>query len=196
MTSLTLSMTFANQVRIATGAAARGLDAAVDHNAPLSAGAMKGLMRDEARWLLPGVGGQDHPFVVAVFGGPRGEQSPWNFDVQPLGDVTYSTRANLRLDERGAVVPGGLRVLEEASIGAASLRVDSRSPLHGRGLPHTLLDRERDHHLALLHLSARAVEKVGQDRSRGMGWVSISCDRPVAADLDLIWMLRGQELAS
>lgn len=190
MSSLTMRLTFANNVRVGTGSASGQLDEAIDHAALLSNGGIKGVLRDEARWLLPSSDSGDHPFVRAVFGDISGRGCPWNFDVQPVNEVSYSSRARLRLDEHGAVVKGALLVKEEASIAEALLEIVRRSPLSGLGLPEDLSTRAEECHLALLHLSARAAEKVGQSRSRGMGWVSFSTDRAVEPDLRLIWCIR------
>lgn len=214
MTVLVLDMRFTTNVRFGTGAASGGLDEVIDRSAPLSAAAIKGVLRDEARLLLPGAepdpsyvragfgdtsSGRpldgstikgDHPFVKAVFGDTRSAQSPWNFDVRPVGSVQYTRRANVRLDENGAVAPGAFLVKEEASISRATVEIHLRSPLTGAGLPEALQPRERDCHLALLHVAARAAEKVGQRRTRGMGWVAFTSDRDVNADLDLVWTIR------
>ncbi len=194
--TISMDLHFSSNVRVGTGAASSGLDEVVDREAPLGSGAVKGLLRDEARWILPWTPG-DHPFVQAVFGGPRGANCPWNFDVVALGEVNYSARASLRLKEDGSPVDGALLVKEEASIERARLDVTQRAPFTGQGLPPSLLSQERECHLALLHLAARATEKIGQGRTRGLGWVAVGVrGRQVRADLDLIWRIREEVEAS
>lgn len=189
--TLTLKITFGTNVRIGTGSAADGLDETIDHSAPLTAGSLKGVMREEARWLLPGQEGQDHPFVQTVFGGPGGASSPWNFDVVPDVEPAYTNRASLRLDENGHVVDGALLIKEEASIASATVTIAPRCPVTSDGLPPGLEQQARECHLALLHLSARAAEKLGQRRTRGMGWQTITCkERRVKPDLSLVWQIR------
>mgnify|MGYP000911711244 CR=1 FL=1 len=139
MSELTLELTFYGSVRMGTGYAGKGLDEVIDEFAPLSAGGLKGVLRDEARTLLPprydadGRFERDHPFVRAVFGDRFGQQCPWNFDVVPdAGKV--SARASLQIGPDGAVVKGALLVKEEAWIGSARLDVFQRGPLSDAGM--------------------------------------------------------------
>lgn len=190
--TISMDLYFSTNVRVGTGAAYSGLDEVIDREAPLGSGAIKGLLRDEARWILPWTDG-DHPFVRAVFGGPRGADCPWNFEVEPVGDIHYSAHASLRLKEDGSAVDGALLVKEEAGIERARLEITQRAQFSGKGLPEELLGDERQCHLALLHLAARATEKVGQGRTRGLGWVTISmAGRDVVSDLKLIWKIREE----
>lgn len=191
---LTLIIRFGTNVRMGSGVAAGGLDEAIDRGSPLSSGGVKGVLRDEARWLLPSSGPDDHPLVQAVFGTPR-IQCPWNIDVKPSAAPRYTSRAGLQLDADGTIVPGALLVKEEASIGSARIVVVPRSERTPGGLDggRVLTPAEiDDYHLALLHVSARAIEKLGQRRSRGLGWCSVECpDRDIARDLDIVWALRA-----
>lgn len=208
MSKLALKATFQGNVRVGTGSAGNGLDEIIDRELPLGVGAVKGILRDEARWLLPGAkddsGSQlDHRFVEAVFGSTRIE-CPWNFDVaiEAAGDnaPSYQDRPNLQLDSEGSLVPGAFLVKEEATIKVARISVYKRRPLSRHGLPTNVTNEEDIErlHLALIHLSARAVEKIGQRRSRGLGWVAFELDdEPVKAeervktDLDLLWPIRN-----
>lgn len=195
MTSLTLTATFSTHVRIGTGAAGRSLDEVIDREMPLSNGSIKGVLREESRWLLPGTGDSDHPFVEAVFGDRRIE-CPWNFNFAPMTavpDNAYSTRASIRLDPKGQIDNGALAVKEEAAIPRATVTITARYARSSRGLPDNLKAAADDCHLALIHLAGRAVEKVGQRRARGLGWVSLASDRDVARDLELIWQIREAE---
>ncbi|NLI85099.1 MAG: hypothetical protein GX440_06845 [Propionibacterium sp.] len=198
MSELTLELTFYGSVRMGTGYAGKGLDEVIDEFAPLSAGGLKGVLRDEARTLLPpkydadGRFERDHPFVRAVFGDRFGQQCPWNFDVVPdAGKV--SARASLQIGPDGAVVKGALLVKEEAWIGSARLDVFQRGPLSDAGMRLGASEEIKEYHLALISLAARLVDKVGQRKTRGMGWVAITSDRDAEADLDRIWPLRKEE---
>lgn len=191
MRTLTLKATFATNVRFGTGRAQDGLDEAVDRASPLSGAAIKGVLRDEARWLLPGLAGEDHPLIQAVFGHGRGQECPWNFDVSTDTEVVYTARASVQLDEHGVVVPGALLVKEEASVASAQLVIIQRRPVTMDGLPPSNASLDPiEYHLALLHVSARAAEKVGQRRSRGLGWVAFVSNRDVAKDLQLVLDIR------
>lgn len=160
----------------------------------------------------------DHPFVTAVFGGPSGRQCPWNFDIEVHGEsestaeempaadkgqgdtpppspqrhpVAVTSRAGLRLDDTGSIVDGALLVKQEAWIGTATLRLFQRDQLCSSGLPEPWKhDRERvrQAHLALISVAARLVDKVGQRKTRGMGWVEFTPDprRPIKKDLEIV----------
>ncbi len=185
---LKLSATFSTPVAMGTGHAGRGLDHTIDHDSPLSAAAVKGTLRDEARWLLPADDKErDHQLVVAVFGDPR-NPCPWNFSIAPDAAPTYAVRPRIRVGDGGTVVPGALAVSEEAGIRQASIEIVSRGPIPSLGVPSGL--DPLTCHLAILSLAAHAVEKLGQQRTRGLGWVRLTSDRPVEADLELLWRIR------
>lgn len=198
MAALSFELMFATSFRFGTGQAGDGLDEVIDQRVPISAAGIKGVLRDEARWLLPPLADpsatkeKDHPFVAAVFGDER-HRCPWNFDVVVAAEeLARAPRASLQLDEDGHAVDGALHVKEEVFARSAQLDIYQRVAVTGHGLPTGVAEADRvEYHLALLHLSARAAEKVGQKRSRGMGWVSLVCaERNVAADLDLLLALR------
>ena len=97
---------------------------------------------------------------------------------------------------------GAFLVKEEAHIAQARINVYQRSKLSQAGLSNLgselSADEIKKYHLALIHLSARAVEKMGQRRSRGLGWMAINLDAApdeqvqiVKADLDLLWEIRN-----
>ena len=197
MSSLSLIATFSTNVRVGTGRAGNGIDEVIDRELPLGVGAIKGILRDEARWLLPHNAEGDDPFVNAVFGSTRID-CPWNFDVSIIEEPTYQNRPNLRLDEEGIVVNGALLVKEEATLQTARVEIFKRSAPSSEGWPEGLASPIESYHLALLHLSARSVEKMGQRRSRGLGWVAFNLDpnevkdpaERVTNDLDLLWEIR------
>ena len=197
MSSLSLIATFHGNVRVGTGHASNGLDEVIDRDLPLGVGAVKGILRDEARWLLPGKGEGDHLFVDSVFGSTSIE-CPWNFDVSIAKEPKYQNRPNLRLDSEGSVVNGALLVKEEATVETARVELFKRARLSSQGLPNNLQSETEACHLALIHLAARSVEKMGQRRSRGLGWVAFNLDpalgdpvQRLKTDLDLLWEIRN-----
>ncbi len=198
MSELKLTLTFEGSVRMGTGFAGKGLDEVIDEFAPLSNGGIKGVLRDEARILLPPKrnGAQfvaDHPFVRSVFGDKFGRQCPWNFDIAPTAGVAVSSRASLQLNDDGSVVKGALLVKEEAWISTAELHIYQRGSLPSLGAPRGWKDTDvKSGHLALLHLAARLVDKIGQRKTRGMGWVAFSSDRDPSSDLELIEAIRKE----
>lgn len=202
MSDLTLKLVFEGSIRMGTGHAGLGLDEVVDGHMPLSAGGVKGVLRDESRLLLAPERGKDgsfvkdHPFVTAVFGGAFGRQCPWNLDVEvdPDEKVPVKTRASLRLND-GAAVPGALLVKEEAWVPSATLRLFQRGPLSSDGLPADWEDdprKVRQAHLALVNVAARLVDKVGQRKTRGMGWVVFEADpaRELGEDLAVLKQIK------
>lgn len=193
--TLHITLTFSTGVRVGTGIAARGLDEVVDRTDLIRPSSIKGVLRAEARLLLPGatINGTyvDHPFVRSVFGEPR-QPSPWHFRVaaQPARIVP---QVGIRLDGDGQVAPGALLVKEVAAIDTATLTISRRHPLTTAGLPANAGDPEK-YHLALLRVAARLAEKIGQRRTRGLGWVCMTLDEPNAAhgDVDLLWAIKNE----
>lgn len=187
---LTLEISFHSALRIGTGRPGHGTDEVIDPAEPVRSDSLKGALRAEARLLLPGRDGQDHPFVEEVFGGRT--DSPWNFDVS-TASVDVRKRAMMRLDDRKRTVDGSLHVKEEVFPTQATVTIVQRRRITGATLPLEVRAHAAEYHLALLHLCARMSEKLGQRRTRGMGWVSLSAERDPEADLALIWKLRDPE---
>ncbi len=189
--SLTIDLAFSTGFRIGTGTAGRGLDEVIDRTDVLRASSLKGVLRAEARTLLPGAKGRDHPFVEAVFGTERA-RSPWHFAVT-TSEPTIGPSVGIRLDGSGQVEAGALIVKEVASVESATVRVTRRWPLTAAGLPGTLADQDPEpYHLALLSVCARLTDKVGQRRTRGLGWVTLTpADRDLESDVMLVWQVRA-----
>ncbi|MEU9774278.1 RAMP superfamily CRISPR-associated protein [Streptomyces sp. NPDC047968] len=182
-----VTIAFHGPFRVATGTGRPGLDAAVDRDNLLPASTLKGLMRDSAERLLPGL----PRLVEAVFGGPH-HPTPWGWeaarfpsgqDPEPPGDATHSdagadnrpghrpvvtTRARVRLDEdSGAALHDHLLYGEEVWAHSAEFTVTRHGPLLDTGGPPL----DRDGHLAVLACAAAGVHSLGADRRRGLGWV-------------------------
>lgn len=196
MSQLTVQIRFATGFRIGTGTAGRSYDEVVDRSDPLRASSLKGLLRAEARSLLPGPDPSrvDHPLVNAVFGGRR-QQSPWHWRTEVPEKPQIVPQVNLKLDEQGQAKDGHLLVKELVGLQQAEMQITQTGPVTTAGLPQAASDPVQ-YHLALLHLAARMVEKVGQRRTRGLGWVCLEVpDRDLRQDLDLIWPLREDSAA-
>ena len=96
------------------------------------------------------------------------------------------------------MVNGALLVKEEATVETARVELFKRARLSSQGLPNNLQSETEACHLALIHLAARSVEKMGQRRSRGLGWVAFNLDpalgdpvQRLKTDLDLLWEIRN-----
>ncbi|MFY9263793.1 MAG: hypothetical protein GX483_04850 [Actinomycetaceae bacterium] len=194
MSTLSFELIFTGPVRVGTGVAGNGMDEIVDQEHPLSETALKGVLRDAARVLLPGTShgddAEDHPFVNQVFGEPGVIPCPWNFSVT-TPDPAVKNRAGIKIGEKGVVEDGALQIKEEIWFKSASrvkLEIYQRGNLTQlRASEKWTSENIKNAHLALLHLAARLTDKVGQRKTRGMGWVSFAMPkdnrRDVAADI-------------
>ncbi|WP_051745177.1 RAMP superfamily CRISPR-associated protein [Streptomyces yerevanensis] len=172
-----VTITFHGPFRVATGNGRPGIDAVVDRDNLLPASTLKGLMRDSAERLLPGL----PRLVEAVFGGPH-HPTPWGWeaarfqDGDPEGQPVVAVRARVRLDEdAGAALRDHLLYGEEVWAHSAEFTVSQHGPLPETGGP--LLDR--DGHLAVLACAAAGVHSLGAERRRGLGWVQCAPADPV-----------------
>ncbi|GAA3916486.1 hypothetical protein GCM10023084_79590 [Streptomyces lacrimifluminis] len=179
-----VTITFHGPFRIATGSGRPGIDAAVDRNSLLPASSLKGLMRDSAERLLPGL----PRLVEAVFGGPR-HPTAWGWDAARFtGEVpVVTTRARVRLDEEsGAALRDHLMYGEEVWAHAAEFTVTQHGPLPETGGPPL----DRDGQLAVLACAAAGVHSLGSGRRRGLGWVRWMPEDP-GVDEELITRFTG-----
>lgn len=200
MSDLTMDLVFEGSVRMGTGRPGHGLDEVIDDHAPLCVAGVKGVLRDEARLLLDSRGDArteppDHQFITTVFGGPGAQRCPWNFDITVDEPVPVTSRASLQLNDDGSLVDGALHVKEEAWITKATLRLFQRDQLGANGLPGEWKNdphKVRDAHLALISVAARLADKVGQRRTRGMGWVMFAHDpsRSLETDVDIVEQIK------
>lgn len=193
----TMTIRFVTPFRIGTGRPGRGVDEVVDREEPLRGDSIKGVLRAEARWLLPGSGKGDHPFVQAVFGSQRAP-SPWNFELTPKTTAIYTERANVALDDRRRALDGTLHVKEEVALAEATLTLTPHRRITNAGIPPTVMTAPRVCHEALLRVCVVAAEKLGQRRTRGMGWIGVERDPTwaIADDLRLVWAIRDAKEAS
>ncbi|WP_411129744.1 RAMP superfamily CRISPR-associated protein [Streptomyces sp. x-19] len=166
-----VTLTFHGPFRIATGMGRPGIDDTVDPCNLLPASSLKGLMRDSAEQLLPGL----PRLVEAVFGGPHCPTA-WGWEAARFPDEpVVVTRARVSLDEdSGAAKRDHLLFGEEVWARTAEFTVTQYGPLPEIDGPP--LDREG--HLAVLACAAAGVHSLGAVRRRGLGWAQCTPEEP------------------
>lgn len=178
MTTLGFTVTFHGPFRVGAAYGRDGIDAAIDHDDPLPADHLKGLMRDAAAMLL----GDRSAVLGAVFG-TTAAPSPWAWSSATARDGNWRFGRNYRVKidaETHAAAKDQLVLGEQAWPDAAAFTVTSLRP------------RARDEHVLVLRCAAAAVHGLGAWRRRGLGWVGIaSGDGPVtAAEVERLMALR------
>ncbi|MGW2410129.1 RAMP superfamily CRISPR-associated protein [Streptomyces sp. NPDC001739] len=166
-----VTITFHGPFRVATGLGRPGIDATVDRNNLLPASSLKGLMRDSAERLLPGL-----PHLVeTVFGSPRCPTA-WGWEAARFGEEPIVvTRARVSLDEEsGAAKHDHLLFGEEVWARTAEFTVTQYGSLPETDGPSL----DRDGHLAVLACATAGVHSLGADRRRGLGWVQCTPEDP------------------
>lgn len=161
---------FHGPFRVATGAAAPGVDAAVDPAALLPESSLKGVMRKAAGDL-----GVPSALVDEVFGTAH-RASPWAWGpVQFEQPPFISRRTRVKIDPHSGTVESGALVIAH-EVWATSAMFDLQ--------PLAKLDEQTlRRHVGVLVACARAVRSLGASRNRGLGWVSIRAERG-ADDVD------------
>jgi len=167
MTTLQFSLQFHGPFRVATGQARPGVDAAVDHSAPLPATSLKGLARHAAEHTL----GLPEVLVDEVFGSPS-QASPWWWsDAQfAEGDLHSNVQAQVRIDpltgtaaaDRRALMFGEQLWMTPGTTARIQIQNASAVPLERLGAQ-----------LATLVGSMCSVHALGASRRRGLGAVTI-----------------------
>jgi hypothetical protein len=168
LTTLSFTITFHGPFRVGAAYARDGIDAAIDHDDPLPADHLKGVMRDAAAAVL----GSRHPVLGEVFGSPRTE-CPWAWSSAQVGDGDWHIGANYRVKidpETHSAKNDHLVFGEQAWPRQAAFAVT------GPASPG-------EEHLLILRCAAAGVHNLGAWRRRGLGWVGITPDDgPVTAD--------------
>jgi hypothetical protein len=172
VTVLGFTIMFHGPFRVGAAYARDGIDAAIDHDDPLPADHLKGMMRAAAASLL----GSGHPRLEEVFGSAR-IPSPWSWSPVRVtgGSWNFDLRHRVRIDpETHTAVTDHLVLGEQASPPSARFQVTRSGPLAEAAEPG---------HVLLLRCAASAVHGLGAWRRRGLGWVGIAPDEgPVTAE--------------
>jgi hypothetical protein len=160
--TIALTLHFHTASRIATGRAARGLDAVLDHER-IPASSLKGLMRAAAVEILA-----LPPSRVAAVYGSAGQGSPWAWNdiALPSGDgKRITTRVRIPIDPvTGVAREGGMFHAEELWLqDPVTCTVDQ-----------TRMVPDADDQALVLAASAMAVKGIGASRRRGLGWTTWS----------------------
>ena len=157
---LKFTMTFHTPFLTSTGAAAEGYDASVDLSQPLTASAVKGLMRAAAVQIL----GLRPDLVDRVFGSVR-TPTRWQWIVaQPNAEVKALNHHRVEIDaETRTAVDNHLQLSRVAFLDSICFTVEH----WGDG------DADPEERVAVI-ASARAVHAIGAQRRRGLGWVGVS----------------------
>lgn len=163
MTELRFRIAFAAPMRVSTGRARPGVDAAIDMTDPLPATSLKGVMRATATQLL----GASDPRVGQVFGSPRHEcrwewsnataETPW---APPQRTTRIRVHNHVAADDM-------LGFAEQTHTTAATFTITAIDEPPGPELAT---------HLAILTIAATATRTLGAGRRRGTGWVHITSE--------------------
>ncbi|MFF0520682.1 RAMP superfamily CRISPR-associated protein [Actinomadura nitritigenes] len=154
---------FHGPFRVATGAAADGLNASYDERNPLPASSLKGVMRAHAAKPLK----ITEALVDEVFGGRR-DRSPWSWTDAEITDGTGRVRTQSRLDPvTHTVAKGALFTSGEMWPAGANFEIIQRDAIDATRI---------DLHRAVLMAAARTITSLGSDRRRGLGWISVIPD--------------------
>jgi len=173
MTVLAFTVTFHSPFRVGAAYARDGVAAALDHEDPLPADHLKGVMRAAAVQLL---GNRDHPAIREVFGSPRAP-SPWSWShAIPADRWAFTRRHRVKIDqEYHSAVKDHLVLAEQSWAPSARFTITRTGLVNPGGLPEAT-------HTALLRCAAAGVHGLGAWRRRGLGWVGITPDdAPVTA---------------
>ncbi|MEW1734427.1 RAMP superfamily CRISPR-associated protein [Nocardia beijingensis] len=169
MTVLGFGIAFAAPMRVSTGRARPGVDAAIDMSDPLPATSLKGVMRATATQLL----GADDTRIGDVFGSPQREcRWEWS-NAAPQTLWAPPQRATRIRVENHVATDDMLGCAEQTYTTAATFTV-------------TAIDEPPDPelatHIAILTIAATATRALGAGRRRGTGWVHITSEtHPVDA---------------
>lgn len=202
MTVLSFTITFYSPFRVGAASARDGVTAPIDHNDPLPADHLKGVMRAAAAQLL---GDKDHPAIRQVFGSPR-TPSPWSWSHATPGQTPGQTseqrwpppirRHRVALDEQTHSARKDQLVLaEQIWVPAAQFTITRVGAI---AIRETARESAESTHVALLRCAAAGVHGLGGWRRRGLGWVGFTPDgAPISTDdITIIQALRTADQAA
>lgn len=184
MTTLHFTVTFHSPFRVGSSYARDGIDAAIDHDDPLPADHLKGLMRAAAGGLLHPA----HPLVARTFG-TTASPSAWSWTSAEPTDGTaweeqdFTRRHRVKISPETGTATKDLLVLgEQVWTPQATFEIHRTRPI----------SNEQDE-VTLLRLAACTVHAVGAWRRRGLGWVGISQHETPVTTEDVGALLRWRE---
>jgi hypothetical protein len=183
MTVLSFTITFHSPFRVGASSARDGVTAAIDHDDPLPADHLKGVMRAAAGQLLAD---PNHPAIGQVFGAPS-TPSPWSWshatpeapqqraqDQHPWPRPERRHRVAID-DQTHSAKKDQLVLAEHIWVPTARFIITKVAAIDGQNHEAT--------HRALLRCAAAGVHALGGWRRRGLGWVGITPDDgPVTED--------------
>lgn len=178
-------MKFHGPFRVSTGEARPGVHSTVDPHDLLPASSLRGVMRDSAERLLPGLPG----LIETVFGGKH-QPCVWAWESARFNEKPVVTRrARVALDQdTGTAKHSHLQLGEEVWARQAEFSVTRHAILPDSPGP----EMTEEDHLAVLACAAAGVHHLGANRRRGLGWVTCA---PVDPDLDNAIIDRFQAVA-
>lgn len=173
---MNFTISFFGPFRIATGHAGNGADDTVDPNNPLPGSSLKGLFRASAAALI-GETARGRELIDAIFGS-KGRGSAWAWSkarlVGSAAGLEPIPRARVSiLPETSTARDKSLLFAEELWPDSATFEVQPLAPLDS-GV--------RERHEVLLAIAGRAIQALGADRRRGLGWVEV---KPATPELDV-----------
>ncbi|MGW5440572.1 RAMP superfamily CRISPR-associated protein [Nocardia asteroides] len=160
MTELRFRIAFAGPMRVSSGRARPGVDAAIDMTDPLPATSLKGVMRATATRLL----GATDPRIDELFGSSA-QPSPWEWS-NATPDTAWAApqrATRIRIQDH-VTTEDMLAVAEQTHTPTATFTVTT---------DHVLAAVTS--HVAVLSIAAGATRSLGAGRRRGTGWVHITC---------------------
>lgn len=187
MTVLGFTITFHGPFRVGAAYARDGVDAAIDHDDPLPADHLKGVMRFAAVTLL----GTRHRALDEIFGSVRAP-SPWSWSSATIAsgnqeDWNIGSRHRVTIDPKTHSAVKDHLVLAEQAAPRTTAWFEVTQV--GRLAPHDAAE-----HRLILRCAAAGVHGLGAWRRRGLGWVGITAhDGPITSgEVERLLALKGQ----
>ena len=167
MTPLRFRIYFHSPFHLFLGMGAKGVDNIVDSDEPVSASALKGVMRHQGEHVL-----KIDPSVIAeVFGGWQDDPArqigargcPWHFVTPRFDSPTIRERHRIAIDESSGTVEDGAMLLHhEVWAESAEFDIEQRAYIDNPA-----------RHIAVIKACAQCMTSIGASRNRGYGWVTV-----------------------